>query len=170
MRTHVLSRTAHYSLVGHRLERVLDATGLTRQEQARQLGISRSSLATYLACIRSPGPEVLARAVDKFGADPRWLLTGEEDFTTEDWIAASAVLARLTAILKSLLSSGPEDDDLSREDVAAVREAGELLHHVGGSRAMSAYPWVAFAGDEKAILAVSYELNRRWNGIGTWRA
>ena len=59
-----MDREVAYGAIGARLETKLNETGLSRDEQADMLGISRSALATYISLERSPSSVTAARAVE----------------------------------------------------------------------------------------------------------
>jgi transcriptional regulator with XRE-family HTH domain len=52
--------------------------GLTQQEFAERLGISRNTLVRYENNKRIPDAEFLCMLARNFGADPQWLLMGGE--------------------------------------------------------------------------------------------
>lgn len=167
-----MDREIAYGAIGARLETKLNETGLSRDEQADMLGISRSALATYISLERSPSSVTAARAVDAFNIDPRWLLTGDtsDRVTRDEWIAVLSAFVDLKAVMDRLMKEGINWDRVSDEDQRRVRKSGETLFGVGGISALNACALALYEGHPGAQLGAGDMLNHLFNGIGPWRA
>jgi transcriptional regulator with XRE-family HTH domain len=80
----------HQSSIGSRLRRFLAFAGLSIREFSKLAGIPYGTIQGYLADIRAPGAEHLAKMAD-VGLDLHWLVTGKLrppirlDYPSEDW-------------------------------------------------------------------------------------
>lgn len=82
-----------------RIKELRKTLGLTQQEFADRLGISRGNIATYETRDGSPGTSVIALICREFNVNEKWLRTGEgETFApkTEEEALASAVARLIT--------------------------------------------------------------------------
>ncbi|QDT54601.1 helix-turn-helix protein [Caulifigura coniformis] len=72
--------------------------GWTQAELARQIGVSRSLVHTYMSGDSSPGLEVVQRFADALGVDPARLLSesGVEKSSGDDKVAAMEELLTVT--------------------------------------------------------------------------
>ncbi|TKW65401.1 MAG: helix-turn-helix transcriptional regulator [Paracoccus denitrificans] len=167
-----MDREIAYGAIGARLETKLNETGLSRDEQAESLGISRSALATYISLERIPSASTVARAVDRFDIDPRWLLTGDDRdrITRDQWVAVLSAFVELKAIMDRLFKDGIGWHQASHDDRMKVYRAGETLYEIGGISALNACANALYEGNPGAQLGAGDMLNHLFNGIGPWRA
>ena len=63
--------------MNERIRKLRASLGLTQQEFADQLGISRNNIATYEIGKSNPGDSAIILMCKTFGVNERWLRTGE---------------------------------------------------------------------------------------------
>lgn len=69
--------------IGERIKKLRTAKGLTQQEFANRLGVSRSNIATYEVGKNNPADAVIKLICREFSANETWLRTGEGEMFVE---------------------------------------------------------------------------------------
>lgn len=90
-----------------RIKQVRKSTGLTQQEFADQLGISRGALANYEVGRNEPIDAIIAAICAKFAVNEAWLRTGEG----EPYIQLSRQ-AEIARIISAAMKASPEREAL----------------------------------------------------------
>ena len=67
----------------NRIKAVRQDTGLTQQEFARRIGVSRNTIATYETCERTPIDAIVRSICHEFNVNETWLRTGQGDMYIE---------------------------------------------------------------------------------------
>lgn len=110
--------------MNERLKTLRKALGLTQQQFADRLGVSRNNIATYETAKSNPGNSVISLICKEFNVSEEWLRTGKGEMfvqLTRDQEIAEFV----SSVLRS------ESDDFRRRFIAVLtkldREDWEVL-------------------------------------------
>ncbi len=76
-----MKRKLEFNTLHTRLRQIRESLGMTQEEFADALNISKPSVARYEAGSRHPGSDLLTVLLNKYGINLNWLLTGEETAT-----------------------------------------------------------------------------------------
>lgn len=87
---------------GQRLNAARTAAGITQQQLADMVGLSRSSVANIEGGRQAPLAEQVIQHADVLGIDPHWLLTGRGPDQAARLAAGTGLARRLTQRLPAL--------------------------------------------------------------------
>lgn len=96
-----------------RIKKIRKALGLTQQEFADRLGISRGNIATYETRDGNPGSSVITLICREFNVSETWLRTGEGEMFVQ-----RSEADEISAAVERLLSG--ESADLKRRMIIAL--------------------------------------------------
>lgn len=124
-----------------RIKKLRKTLGLTQQEFATHLGISRGSIATYETREGSPGSSVINLICREFNVNEAWLRTGEGEMfvkrTEEDELTQvfSSIAASDDELIKRIIRSYWRLDD---KEKAAVKKLIDGFSPDGSSSSFAA--------------------------------
>lgn len=116
--------------MNERIKNLRKALGLTQQEFADRLGISRNNIATYETRNSAPGSSVIALICREFNVNEEWLRTGEGEMFIQspsgflDALAQEYGLSRRgTIIVEKFLDLKPEIQEAVADYIEKVAAA-----------------------------------------------
>lgn len=66
-------------MIGKNIKRVLERTGKTQRELAKEIGTTEVSVSRYIRGVRTPNAKMLAKIADALGVTTDQLISGEEN-------------------------------------------------------------------------------------------
>lgn len=119
---------AEKNLLAERLKQIREFNGLSQEEFARQLGISRSAYQYYERAEREVPMYVCAALADRFGVDPMWLMFEDGDRRVLDLEAMHAKrYSKIFAYIDKQLHELNRQMSAENKEVVAIQFGAEYL-------------------------------------------
>ena len=139
---------------GEQLRRRREELGMSREELAAVLGVSRSAIGNYETGVSTPKEDVLLHLFDALQVDPNYLYRGAFRHS----LSFSDEERRMVEVYRSLPLTGRQTVHSVLEGLSAMQEAWQQETPGQGERTIPLYASPAAAGFAAPVFLEDYEL------------